>query len=90
MSFSSGHKKDMKERIRKKQTNISVDIFLRWKNAVLQMLETCFSKERLLSKSMPRFPTDDEEFTEQPSRIRYVLHAKVFGPIINTSVFFRI
>ncbi len=55
------------------------------------MLETCFSKERLLSKSTPRFLADDEEFTEQPSRIRQViLHAKVFGPIINTSVFFRI
>ncbi len=61
----------------------------RWKNAVLQMLETCFSKERLLSKSTPRFLIDDEEFTEQPSSIRQwsrILHAKVFGPIINTSV----
>ncbi len=45
----------------------NLDIFLRWKNAVLQMLETCFLKERLLSKSTPRFLTDDEEFTEQPS-----------------------
>ncbi len=26
-----------------------------------------FLKERLLLKSMPRFLTDDEEFTEQPS-----------------------
>ncbi len=26
-------------------------IFLRWKNAVLQMLETCFLKERLLYNS---------------------------------------
>ncbi len=49
---------------------ISFYIFLRWKNAVLQMLEICFSKERLLSKSMPRFLTDYEEFTEQPSSIR--------------------
>ncbi len=70
----------------------NLDIFLRWKNAVLQMLETCFSKERLLSKSTPRFLTDDEEFTEQPSGIRQwssLLHAKVFGPIINL-FFFRI
>ncbi len=49
---------------------ISFYIFLRWKNAVLQMLEICFLKERLLSKSMPRFLTDYEEFTEQPSSIR--------------------
>ncbi len=48
----------------------NLDIFLRWKNAVLQTLETCFSKERLLSKSTPRFLADDEEFTEQPSSIR--------------------
>ncbi len=56
----------------------------------LQMLETCFSKEILLSKTMPRLLTDDEEFTEQPSSIRQcsrLLHAEVFGPIINTSVF---
>ncbi len=38
----------------------NLDIFLRWKNAVLQML----------SKSTPRFLADDEEFTEQPSSIR--------------------
>ncbi len=48
----------------------NLDIFLRWKNAVLQMLEACFSKERLLSKCTHRFLTDDEEFTEQPSSIR--------------------
>ncbi len=35
----------------------NLDIFLRWINAVLQMLETCFS--RLLSKSTPRFLTDE-------------------------------
>ncbi len=40
------------------------------KNAVLQMLETCFSKESLLSKSTPRFLADDEEFIEQPPSIR--------------------
>ncbi len=43
-----------------------------------------------LSNSMPRFLTDDEELTEQPSSIRQcsrLLHAKVLGPIINTSVF---
>ncbi len=54
------------------------------------MQVTCFSKERLLSKSTPRFLADDEEFTEQPSSIRQwsrLLHAKVFGPIINNSVF---
>ncbi len=54
------------------------------------MLETWFSKERLLSKRTPRFLTDDKEFTEQPSSIRQLsrlLHAKVFGPIINSSVF---
>ncbi len=34
------------------------------------MLETCFLKERLLSKSTPMFLDDDEEFTEQPSSIR--------------------
>ncbi len=40
-------------------------MFLRWKNAVLQMLETWLSKERLLSNSTPRFLTDEEEeFTE--------------------------
>ncbi len=47
------------------------------------MLETCFSKERLLSNCTPRFLTD-EEFTEQPSNIRLcsrLLHAEVFGPI---------
>ncbi len=41
-------------------------MFLRWKNAVLQMLETWLSKERLLSNSTPRFLTDEEEeLTEQ-------------------------
>ncbi len=48
----------------------NLDIFLRWKNAVLQMLETWLSKERLLSNSTPRFLTDDEELTEQPSSIQ--------------------
>ncbi len=48
------------------------------------MLETCLSKERLLSNSTPRFLTDDEEFTEQPSRLLLV---GVLGLIINTSVF---
>ncbi len=63
------------------------------KNAVLQMLETWLSKERLLSKSTPRFLTDDEESTEQPSSVRQfsrLLIVWFFGPIINTSVFFRI
>ncbi len=68
----------------------NVDMFLRWKNAVLQMLEMWLSKKRLLSNSTPRFLTDDEEFTEQQSSVRQcsrLLHAEVFGPIINTSVF---
>ncbi len=39
----------------------NLGIFLRLKNAVLQMLETWLSKERLLSNSTPRFITDDEE-----------------------------
>ncbi len=33
----------------------NLDIFLRWKNAVLHMLETCFTKERFLSKSTTNF-----------------------------------
>ncbi len=50
------------------------------------MLETWLSKERLLLNSTPRFLTDDEELTEQPSSVRQcsmLLHAEVFGPIIN-------
>ncbi len=41
------------------------------KNAVLQILETWLSKERLLSNITPRFLTDDEESTEQPSSLGY-------------------
>ncbi len=37
---------------------------------VLQILETWLSKERLLSNITPRFLTDDEESTEQPSSVR--------------------
>ncbi len=33
-------------------------------NAVIQMLETWLSTERLLSNSTPRFLTDEEELTE--------------------------
>ncbi len=54
------------------------------------MLETWLSKERLLLNSTPRFLTDDEEFTEQPSSVRQCsrfLLVGVLGPIINTSVF---
>ncbi len=54
------------------------------------MLETWLSKERLLSNSTPRFLTDDEELTEQPSSVRQcsrLLLLGVLGPIINTSVF---
>ncbi len=54
------------------------------------MLETWLSKERLLSNITPSFLTDEEEFTEQPSSVKQcsrLLHAEVFGPIINTSVF---
>ncbi len=46
-------------------------MFLRWKNAVLQMLEICLSNERLLSNSTPRFLTDEKELTEQPLSVRY-------------------
>ncbi len=66
------------------------NIFVRWKNSVLQMLETWLSKERLLSNSTPRFLTDDEESREQPSSIRpcsRLLIVWFLGPIINTSVF---
>ncbi len=41
-------------------------------NAVLQMLETWLSNERLLSNSTPRFLTDEEELTE------YVLQGSSF------------
>ncbi len=54
------------------------------------MLETWLSKERLLSNSTPRFLTDDEESTEQPSSVRQcsrLLHAEVLDLIINSSVF---
>ncbi len=61
------------------------------KNAVLQMLETWLSKERLLSKhSTPRFLTDDEESREQPSSLRQcsrLLLVWFLGPIINTFIF---
>ena len=42
------------------------------------------------SSSTPRFLTDDEELTEQPSSLRQcsrLLQAEFLGPIINTSVF---
>ncbi len=54
------------------------------------MLETWLSKERLLLNSTPRFLTDDEESTEQPSSVRQcsrLLLVGVLGLIINTSVF---
>ncbi len=54
------------------------------------MLETWLSKERLQSNSTPRFLTDDEESTEQPSSVRQcsrLLHTEVFGLIINTFAF---
>ncbi len=57
------------------------------------MLEMWLSKKRLLSNSTPRFLTDDEELTEQPSSVRQcsrLLHAEVLGQKINASVFFRI
>ncbi len=50
-------------------------------------------KERLLLNSTPRFLTDDEEFTEQPSSVRQcsrLLLVGVLGPIINNLCFFRI
>ncbi len=58
------------------------------------MLETWLSKERLLSKSTPRFLTDNEESTKQLSSVRQSsrlllggYYMGVLGPIINTSVF---
>ncbi len=57
------------------------------------MLDMWLSNERFLSNRTPRFLTDDEESTEQPSSVRQcsrLLHVGVLGPIINTSVFFRI
>ncbi len=56
------------------------------------MLETWLSNERLLSNSTPRFLTDDEESTEQPSSViqcSRLLLVGVLGTIINTSVFFQ-
>ncbi len=56
------------------------------------MQETWLSKERLLSNSTPRFLTDDEESTEQPSSVRQcsrLLLVGILGPIINTSVFWE-
>ncbi len=70
---------------------LSLDIFLSWKNAVLQMLEMWMTKERLLSNSTPRFLTDDEESTEEPSSVRQfsrLLLLWFLGPAINSSVFF--
>ncbi len=57
------------------------------------MLETWFSKEILLSNTTPRFLTDDEDLTEQPSSVIQsfrLIHAEVFGPIIITSVFLNL
>ncbi len=57
------------------------------------MLETWLSKERLLSNGTPMFLTDDEKSREQPSSVRpcsKLLLVGFLGPIINTSVFFRI
>ncbi len=54
------------------------------------MIETWLSKERLLSNSTPRFLTDDEESTEQPSSVRQcsrLLRVGALGLITNTSVF---
>ncbi len=45
-------------------------LFFIWKNAVLQMLETWLSKERVLSNSRHRFLTNYEELKEQPSSVR--------------------
>ncbi len=50
------------------------------------MLEMWLSKERLLSNSTPRFLTDDEESTEQPSNVRQcsrLLLVGFLGPIIS-------
>ncbi len=55
------------------------------------MLEMWLSKERLLLNSTPRFLTDDEEFTEQPSSViqcSRLLLVGVLGPIL-TPLFFQ-
>ncbi len=70
----------------------NLDILFKMKKAVLQMLETWLSKEILLSNSTPRFLTDDEQLTEQPSSVIQCsrsLLTKVFGPIINICFFFQ-
>ncbi len=45
-------------------------MFLRWNNAVLQILEIWLSNKRLLSNSTHRFLTDEKEWTEQPLSVR--------------------
>jgi len=68
----------------------NLDIFLRWKYAVLQMLEMGLSNERLVSRSTPRFLTDDEDLTEQPSIVTQysrLVSEEVFWPIIRISAF---
>ena len=60
---------------------------------IYQILDTWHSNERLVSKSTPRFLTNDEDSTEQPSSVRQysrLLIEDVFCPIIRISVFFRI
>ncbi len=54
------------------------------------MLETWLSKGRLLSNSTPKFLTDDEELTEQPSSVSQCCRLLLVGAlvlIINTSFF---
>ncbi len=66
----------------------SLEMFLRWKNAVFVTWEILFSKDKLLSNITPRFLTV-EEGTGNPSS--YKLWSKrfcvmVLGPISNISV----
>ncbi len=54
---------------------------------VLQMLETWLSNEIFISNSTPRFLTDDEESTEQPSSVTQYSKLLLVGslcPINNT------
>ena len=53
---------------------------------IYQILDTWLSNERLVSKSTPRFITDDEDLKEQPQYSR-LLREEVFCPIIRNSVF---
>lgn len=64
----------------------NLDIFLIWKNIVLQMLEMCLLNDRFLSNSTPRFLTEDHNLNPNHSSrdtlYSLLLHLEVFGPVI--------